>query len=1685
MQENIKALLASKQVNKQFADAVADLKSQYASKDSVLGRLKSIVKSSSRNLSKNAAELALLLLNELAEYKEPNWYYDIMIPQNSRRYYRIRELLGEKEFDNEDNYKLLVYFLGEQKAIYAKKAWEHIRFQIYQTGVSRRSFRSPGHRETYLINQINFLAAVIRQCYEFTHDYSDGYKTVYTYYDLSISEQIRYAHDLGDHNTSLFMLWSAAIDANEKEAYRVAEDIIFNKDETGKVTRSLIKALLNSEKKECWILVEKLLIAAQRQEGLRQTIVEAMDETSIGALQHMLKVIIDNDLIRFSSVVRALSVWAGLGWETARESTVKKFIEKGYEYLGNIDKIPAAIKSENNTDVYMALWAQGVYDIEKTIPYLHDLYTNGNAEKRTLALLFAAAAQQDNVNIPLNYIAVSDTDLAPFTIAVSQLDQSLWLPKNDEYYEKYYPGLFDALHEGFKRFPVKEKTFESYVFAWLNFKFERKQVLHAMLPLVNSTERFQVILQYFDDMDSTVKRQLSMKILPDHTGYGNKKKGGPISNFQREYALLILKDRSEFEVAYSAMLEVQLSKEEASIFPELLKRKSAGFRSNIIALILNQADKIIEPVISSTINGDPEQRLAALDILLQLQKTKRLSAASNEWISSFRNRKNISQKEEILLSQLSGENTQGDLTIENGYGFYDPRKMSPVVRPRIDINSVYEKMIAKHEYGFSMPFAAIMKELEKLAQIYTQHVDYEYESENWNNSSEKILLANSFRPIKREGNFKSEREEFENYPLFEIWEKWYLQSGLQPSDLHILNLAQSNYHKVKLLPAATDVIPEAFRRKWTYQSPLSGLVSALTLIAPYTEADDYLLGLVTRLFATLDEKELAHKSDPNWYGQFSGWQQLESNQFFLRYFNVQSLTHEQLKAWWQLFHWRQLSGIPEAIYSSYPPLELFCLAFKHGIINEDEMNFGIMNPEALMQLSAPKNRHNHVSFYDQYDFLRPMYEKVVNYILDIELKRGDSDTPLTSLASRIQVIYGLQRFSEILAGLGKTSLYRGYYFYYGAEGKNKQELFSMLLKHCFPLPGDTQQNFDAEMNRIKAKEGRLIEAAVYAPQWQKFISAYLGKPALDSAIWWMHAHTKTDAYTSMNAEVESEVVKYSSIDVEEFKSGAVDKEWFWNAYNTVGADDWQQVYDAAKFVSDGNGHRRARIYSDVLLGNLKLKEIIEKIESKRDQDYVRVFGLAPFEKDKVELQVLDRYEFLQKFKKGSKQFGAQRQTSEGVAYRVAMDNFSRNAGYPDPMRLVWAMEALQADEIFSKQTQVQYDDVLVKLIIDEAGQADVLAYKNEKELKSLPAALKKDVKVAELLEFRKTLREQLKRGRSGLEEAMNRGDIFSLDELKKLFDHPVISKHLAKLLFVAERENAFLSTGFFTHHGLKNADGTDWSFDPGSRYRVAHPVDLFHSGQWPAFQRLAFDQKLEQPFKQIFRELYLPTADELQEKNVSRRYAGHQVQPKQTAALLRSRGWKADYDEGLQKAYHKEGFVAKIFAMADWFSPAEVESPTLETVVFQDLKSFKNIEFTKINERIFSEVMRDLDLVVSVAHAGGVDPEASHSTIEMRAALLRETVRLFKLKNVEIMGSHAKIKGTLGDYSVHLGSAVAHKMAAGYLSIIPVHSQHRGRLFLPFVDHDPKSAEMISKVLLLARDKEIQDPTILSQISGA
>ena len=101
-----------------------------------------------------------------------------------------------------------------------------------------------------------------------------------------------------------------------------------------------------------------------------------------------------------------------------------------------------------------------------------------------------------------------------------------------------------------------------------------------------------------------------------------------------------------------------------------------------------------------------------------------------------------------------------------------------------------------------------------------------------------------------------------------------------------------------------------------------------------------------------------------------------------------------------------------------------------------------------------------------------------------------------------------------------------------------------------------------------------------------------------------------------------------------------------------------------------------------------------------------------------------------------------------------------------------------------------------------------------------------------------------------------------------------------------------------------------------------------------------------------------------------------------------------------------------------------------------------------------------------------------------RAAIQQLKAKMFKLDNVRFEKSHAFIEGKLADYAIHLGSGVVHIQGGPMINILPVHSQHRGRLFLPFVDDDPKTSQIVTEILLFADDMKIKDPYIISQING-
>ena len=194
---------------------------------------------------------------------------------------------------------------------------------------------------------------------------------------------------------------------------------------------------------------------------------------------------------------------------------------------------------------------------------------------------------------------------------------------------------------------------------------------------------------------------------------------------------------------------------------------------------------------------------------------------------------------------------------------------------------------------------------------------------------------------------------------------------------------------------------------------------------------------------------------------------------------------------------------------------------------------------------------------------------------------------------------------------------------------------------------------------------------------------------------------------------------------------------------------------------------------------------------------------------------------------------------------------------------------------------------------------------------------------------------------------------FEVWEFLELYQNPIV-RPITEPLVVRTVDEQAVHLGFLTKDGIMDCAGTIFPVKPKDQIYIAHPFDLYRSGHWHEYQKLLFEKQLKQPFKQVFRELYVKLDEELN-KHHSMLFSGNQIQPQKTVGVLRGRRWVADYEDGLQKVYYKENIVACIYAMADWFSPSDTEAPTLEYVVFSDRKTGKSLKIKEIPDIIYSE----------------------------------------------------------------------------------------------------------------------------------
>ncbi|MGD9791367.1 MAG: DUF5724 domain-containing protein [Phycisphaerales bacterium] len=1519
----------------------------------------------------------------------------------------------------------------------------------------------------------------------------------------------------------------------------------------------VIDTLLACSREDAWTFIEKLLLAAQRQEGLRQSILESLPEAHPGAFLRFLRLIKEERLVRFASTVRAIDVWFGFAWDSMSTAKAESIIENVLDLIDDPAARAAALQGKDPESVYLALWCEAHSDAERALALAAILLDNKAPEKRWVGVHAIAKVSLPEGD-PHLVRMLKDDDLRVAAHAMDGLNRLIFDPEDEtqspsptEDKHSNSEVQFNAIESLLARIPEKEVRFKPLVFPWGRDSLTADEVgmelVRACRPahvdrLISHLSRLKADTRYAaasEIAQCSLYSRFENRPNQPHT---------PLSPLARKALIEFLGDASpDVRRIAAERLELRaIQDDEAQRHEQLLSRTVGDIRTRAITRLSTLPDDRILEIARRLLSGNIALVNAALGLLRILVENNRSIPQAQSLAAAAKSKiKKPSKETRAALEAILTARPASTLSAADAFGLATPQPPRPI--PKLRALPPYEPTPAAVACIWSL------EDLVEANKTFELVLRDEQGQSTADKGHETLLGEFTWNPAFHPHNHTDTHRpnQYAVCPIANLLDEWLASRTPDMKDSDGLELlrawiltdaAHSAFHYrprdtwtnevIALAPKGRNGTPRyiggihlfmewALRRHTgsVYQFFLDQLEAAASRGDVLRQREDLPSGIKTTYRSVaFHEWEQMMGSCPAMWGKPKT---LEDHR---RIFNIDTAADDALlkararrpeskatqSAGKSRRHQDEDEDNPRRIT---PPLDTILQLWHAGEYTDDELliRLAMGRPSEyswssdeplfyelseLVSQSARSGNKYGLDSLESKARLDSLVDALRRTALQIELDRGDPESVATPLIHDIKPSGGIEAVIPALAGLANQPLLRGFQY---ADTISRQKSFSAIIKNSRPTKADTHQAFAKAAKDAALSEQRLIELALYQPAWAPHVEHALKCPGLEEGALWLRAHTKERKEGFSHPDYddtepwEIRLAELSPIPTDRFNDGVVDRAWFERTYKKLGPKRWESLYTAAKYASSGTGHNRARLFADAMLAKLSEKELTTRITTKRNQDAARALGLLAIKSGEPgKKQVLARYKVLQELRRTSRKHGGSMlQASEKRAVEVGMENLAWTAGYPDPLRLQWAMEIEEFGDLAKGPVTLTIADTTITLAVDDDGVPSLAAEKKSKALKSIPPALKKDKKVAPLVERLTSLRRQSTRVRQALEQAMCRGDEFTGTELPTLFAHPLLKASFKRLVLIAKTKAGATMLGYPDKNAkvLRDLAGELEPLRATDSIRIAHPLDLLATKRWDRWQRECFQAERVQPFKQVFREVYVPTQTELgKPKDPStsfvNRYAGQQVQPRQALALFGSRGWVARPEEGVQRTFHHERLTVRLEFEETFFTPAEIDGLTLAGLSFSNASTHESIPIKNIPARLFSEIMRDIDLVVSVAHRGEVDPEASHSTVEMRAALIRETCQLLGLTNVTINNNRAIITGTLAEYALHLGSGTIQLMPGGSIWVIPVHSQHRGRIFLPFADNDPKSAEIMSKLLLLARDAEIQDPQILRQIRG-
>jgi hypothetical protein len=1477
-------------------------------------------------------------------------------------------------------------------------------------------------------------------------------------------------------------LFAAEVSSGNTELRDVLVEIVAGRGEVSPPYRQAFSALLAATDPVGWEAVVEALTGAGLQEGARQEVLRAVPHARPGALQAVLDAVVERGLTRRTSVITHASKLLGEEFSVRQDARLLAALKRIRGFLAEPVGAEDLMALDSADDLYLGLWSRAVRDLLSARDTALEVLARDEAlsDLRLAAARFLSFIDNDADRLLARWVNDPDPRVAAVAVHSYRLAKEGYIEGS---WRTLDDAQIDALNAALERFG-KSETYDAGVLVPLELELGRGVVADRLVAFGKDPD---------DPRLATAMRRSTV------LGRGivlNRDLRDPVARRTRLFRHLGDPSRKIRSRAYEVLREnvAEITSEEATYLESLLTRKATDIRVMVLGLLTRQPEAAMRATLTRFAAG-----------------TEELRAIGRELASVT----GLAQAERDPIGASAAEDDPGRGILDIDHTRRTPAER-PVPRP------VPEGQVERCRLLVS-----------SLGAWLSEHRDVEVELSYGTYLLQDVPQWGDRRP-GRSGLF-----------LAEVFDPWWesiapslTDGGVEIALVSMLApLVQAWQAPPKNLPAGARIQPFP---AWAGQAAARVIGDDVSLLRDWKLTRHLLSDLAERerrpnwLARELDamgtvlaampgapfQPEEVRRELTAFRERFGSPPQLEydpRNQVLQLLWAVPhkllpSVSNEDLRSMWLLSRFcdepagRHVPGtdpmwpsgerarrlgvrlddpaalVPLRAPRRLPKVELAVLAYERGIATDEDLLDALTASREAADYSREHSplgiltARNPKPWVLESPRSTALARRFAEAALRAEAGRGQFETEYSRVVDRIHRIEGVETLVRFLVALGKDKLVRGLTW----DG-SRESSFSRVIRRVTPAEDDTLEGFAEAVGQAGIPERRLVELGVYAPQWAGHVEHALGWPGLEDAVWWLHAHTKGEDW-SVDREIRNEwaveVSQRTPLGSADLVRGSVDVAWFARAREGLGDERFDQLLAAAKFASTAAGHTRATLFADALRGRVREGDLMTRIGSKRHQDSVRALGLLPLPAKGAKDEVLHRYVLMRDFVGSDRTSGSARRASERTAVEVGLENLARTAGYRDPQRLVWAIEAHAIQDLTAGPVTARDGDLEVTLSILADGSPELEVRRGNRRLAAVPKASGKVPEIAALRDRMKDLGAQVKRMRQSLEHACVTGDRMQIDEVAEMLRHPVLRPMLRDLVLVADDG----TMGFTSERPDRLVDEHGRELQVEGALRIAHPVDLLASARWHDFQRVVFEQERRQPFRQLFRELYTPTESERAARSTSQRYAGHQVEPRKAGALFAARGWVADFEVGFTKTFHAERIV--VWCDLPWVAgtAAKGVEPMVGGVSFHPPNPWLAFTLADVPPRIFSEVMRDLDLVVSVASSSGVDPEVSESTVEMRARVVEETATLLGLDNVERVGQHVVIRGSRGRYSIHLGSGVVHQQPGGSVWILPVPDEHRGRVFLPFMDDDPRTAEIVSKTLLLARDDTINDPAILAQL---